>query len=187
MASAGPNSPGTAANNTAVGTVAWGSPDNIKASDNVRALVANEFSAITSNYIQASNFGFSIPTGATIDGILVEIEIRDNAGTGQVYDSAVKIVKADGSVGSTNKASGTAWPDLDTYRSYGSSSDLWGESWSAENINDSDFGVVMSVTIDGFFGAAGVDHIRITVTYTEGGGGASAVPAIMNSYRQRRA
>jgi hypothetical protein len=35
-------------------------------------------------------------------------------------------------------------------------------------------------------GEVRLDSIELTITYTEGGGGGSAVPAIMNSYRQRR-
>jgi len=65
-------------------------------------------------------------------------------GGGYCKDTAVKIVKSDGSVGSTNKANTEDdWPASDTYESYGASDDLWGETWSASDINDSDFGVVL--------------------------------------------
>jgi hypothetical protein len=63
-----------------------------------------------------------------------------------VVDNAIKIVKSDGSIGSTNKAdTETRWGiGVDTTIYYGDSTDLWGETWSASDINDSDFGVVIS-------------------------------------------
>ena len=117
----------------------------------------------TSNYLKAQNFGFNIPTDEIINGILVEIERNSNA-SNAVKDTNVKIVKADGTIGTTNKADTSIfWPTTDTYKSYGGSSDLWGETWTYANINDADFGVVLNV--EGTSGVARVDHIRITITY----------------------
>ena len=160
----GATSPGTTVDDATVGSVTWSNPNNSQASDNAYASLSID--AATSHYLKATNFGFSIPDGATIDGILVEIE-RHMAGT-DILDSDVKIVKADGTIGTTDKASVTGWvTTLNTYYSYGSSSDLWGETWTAANINDADFGVVLSVSSAINFSDAFVDHIRITVYYTE--------------------
>ncbi len=68
-------------------------------------------------------------------------------GAGYLYDSAVKIVKSDGSIGLTNKASVIAWTDTLGYFSYGGASDLWGETWSPSDINDADFGVVLQTKV----------------------------------------
>lgn len=65
---------------------------------------------------------------------------------------------------SDNRATATLWPASDTYVSYGGPADLWGRTWTPEEINDSNFGVAISAQ---FAGTASVDHIRITVTYTE--------------------
>ena len=174
MASEGPNNPGTMADDNAVGSITWSSPNNAKLSDNNHALSG-------------------LKSGTAY-------EIRD---------VIVKIVKSDGSLGSENKAdTGNNWPTTDTYKSYGASNDLWSESWNYTDINDVDFGVVLSckettenvqthylkasnfgfsipagATIDGilveierrnrksFFGGdvthALVDHMRVTVYYTE--------------------
>ena len=43
--------------------------------------------------------------------------------------------------------------------------DLWGETWTAEDINDADFGVGFSVHRTALNNPA-VDHIRITIYYT---------------------
>lgn len=167
--SEGPNSPGTAADDASIGTIAWNNPDNIKTSNNTYADASDATpGSKTTHYLKATNFGFSIPTDATINGILVEIEKTKTDGFSAV-DNVVKIVKSDGSLGTENKASVSEWPALDTYVSYGSSSDLWSESWNSSDINDSDFGVVLSVTYDpGPGGVPNVDHIRITVYYSLG-------------------
>jgi hypothetical protein len=70
----------------------------------------------------------------------------DPGGPDMFEDFAVKIVKSDGSIGSTNKGGSNLIPSSDTYITYGGSSDLWSETWSASDINDSDFGVVYSVS-----------------------------------------
>lgn len=160
-------SPGTLADDATVGTVAWSNPTNAASSNNV--------------YARAS-IGTTIPK-----------------------DIHIRIVKADGTIGTTNKAdTATNWTTTDTVFPYGSSSDVWDETWTAEDINDADFGVVISAgaastshylkatnfgfsiptgaTIDGIVvnieksrvgdGIDGydvqVDHITITVSYTEG-------------------
>lgn len=143
MATQGPLSPGTMADDATVGTVAWTNPDNAKVSDNVYATAdlvygqdyyktvqlviggsvvgtnpvtplttstpitddnsyisyggstnlfgnsispsqvnSSDFGVVfqatshdgttDSHYLKATNFGFTIPTGATINGVLVE-------------------------------------------------------------------------------------------------------------------
>ena len=84
-----------------------------------------------------------------------------------VLDSQVRIVKADGTAGTTNKAAtSTAWPTTEAYASYGGAADLWDETWTPANVNDADFGAVLSAIIT--TGTASVDHMRITVTYQDG-------------------
>ena len=165
MATQGPNNPGTMANDATTGAHAWADPDNAKTSNDVYS-VTTWSSGSSSQYLKATNFGFSIPSGATINGILVEIERKGNA---TCSDYETFIVKADGTWGTTDKATGTVIPDTDTYISFGANNDLWDESWTAENINDVDFGVVYRVSA--YNGPISVDHIRITITYTAGGGG----------------
>ncbi|HYG52040.1 MAG TPA: T9SS type A sorting domain-containing protein, partial [Flavobacteriales bacterium] len=70
-AQTGPNSPASASNNAAIGANAWSSPTNIYTSNNARASVATKG---LSNYLEATNFGFAIPTSYTINGITVEAE-----------------------------------------------------------------------------------------------------------------
>lgn len=166
MADTGYRSPGTMASSSASGgTLAWSNPNNAKVSDVAYATANGLFAGGNSHYLKATNFGFAVPDGATIDGIVVEIE-RKPSGSNKVADWKVYIVKADGSIGTTQKAIPGFWPTPEAYYTYGGAADKWGEAWTPANINDSDFGVVLAVDCEAF-GIASVDHIRIKVYYTE--------------------
>lgn len=168
MSSEGPNSPDTGANDAAYGSLAWTSPGNVLASDNNRATAAVTNVNTPTQYLKATDFDFAIPSGATIDGIIVEIERSATANA--CRDDRVRIVKADGSIGTSDKASGTDWATgADQVFSYGGAADLWGESWTPADINDVDFGVVLAVKWISGTPTARVDHIKITVHYTAGG------------------
>lgn len=67
----GPNSPSSGANNTSIGANAWTSPGNITSSDNNRSSTSTK--GIT-NYLVASNFGFTIPSPSGISGIQLDVE-----------------------------------------------------------------------------------------------------------------
>lgn len=153
--------PGTLANDATIGSETWTSPSNAGADDGSFATVFMD-GHVTSKYLKATNFGFSIPTGSTVAGIVVEVErVRDSGGTS---DFAARIVKG-GSIGSTNKSTGSLLPNTPGIKTFGSSSDLWGESWTPADINASNFGFVYACD-EGTFTNAGVDFIRITVYYT---------------------
>jgi len=169
--SVGPNSPGTMADDSAVGNSLWGTPNNAKVSDNI---YTSDYagSGSPSHYLKATNFGFSIPTGATIDGVVVEVE---KYGTGvtppfdYVVDNIVKLTKA-GVVSGNDKADTTThWSSSESYVSYGANNDLWGLSLSPTDINNSGFGMVISASMiaNDTDSSANIDHIRITVYYTE--------------------
>lgn len=164
--SIGPNNPGTAASDASVGTLSWSNFNNIMTSNDSRATVTVTSNNIT-HYLKATNFGFNVPAGAIIQGITVGIERgRSGGSSGNIRDNEVKLVKSDGSIGSTNKASTTNWVTGESYFSYGGPADLWGESWTAADINDPDFGAVLSVVgVSSNNRVASVDHVRITVTY----------------------
>ncbi len=175
MATQGPNSAGTGANDAAFGSYSWTNPGNIVSSDDTYASTGTGHSSADSNYLKATNFGFSIPTGATIDGILVAVEkYVTNTTSGGAYDVRARIVKADGTIGTTDKSSPDAWPgttDPGTYVNYGGATDKWGETWTVADINDADFGFVLAVQPQNASADARVDHIRITIYYTAGASG----------------
>ncbi|KKL63433.1 hypothetical protein LCGC14_2175150, partial [marine sediment metagenome] len=124
-----------------------------------------------SHWIRLTDFNFAIPAGATIDGIVVEID-RYSPQTGQdsIRDDSIRLRNATGQVGA-EKATATWWGtvDNDAYDSYGGASDLWGKptGWTVLEINDASFGVDLAVKNDGVSNIAYIDEVRITVYYTE--------------------
>lgn len=172
MSSAGPNSGGTFANVPVSGAFIWGSLSNAGASDNTYAFSSygGGLSLTESDQLKATNFGFSIPGGATINGVVVEIEKKVSSAAFNTKDKTVQLVKG-GTASGNNKASASVWPTSDAYSTYGSSSDLWGLTLTDSDINASNFGVIVTIQSDGTGKssyAAYVDHIRITVYYTAG-------------------
>lgn len=163
MSSSGPLSAVTLADDATVGAIAWTNPSSASAND---ASYATSILLITqlTHYLKATNFGFAIPGDATITGILVEIENLSTVNLGTA-DNSVKIVKADGTFGSQEKASATKWPTSEAYMSYGGSTDLWTETWTPANINNVNFGVGVSANAV-LASTAEIDHIRITVSWT---------------------
>lgn len=55
-------SPGTLADDAAVGTVAWSNPSNAASSNDSYATASG--AGGTTHYLKATNFGFAIPAGA---------------------------------------------------------------------------------------------------------------------------
>lgn len=163
----GPNSPGTVVDDATIGTLVWNDPNYAKVSDGIFAYAFPTGGPFTTHYLKATNFGFSIPVGSTINGIYVEIEKLKHSGV-SAKDAFVRIVKADGSIGITNKADTISdWPIVETYTPYGGISDLWGEAWTPADVNSPNFGVALSAVVSGpGLGSAYVDYIRITISYT---------------------
>jgi len=189
MSDTGWISPGTVVSDDTVGTVAWSDPENAKASDDSYSRTGEQYSIVTTNYLKATNFGLSIPSESTIDGIEVSIErqAKSDSGANVIKDNRVSLVDSDGSILSANKKDSNYWLYLsDETVTYGGDEDLWSETWSSSDINDSDFGVVLSADLTyGTEDDARVDHIQIKVYYTEGGtptvGAGYPLPPFKNS------
>lgn len=178
MATSGPNSGGTFANETESGAlVNWSNASNAQTNDGSGATCGSSSgSPFFTDRLKATNFGFAIPGGATINGITVEIDRYYYAGGGlNIRDYSIKLVKG-GTVQGDEKSTGALWPSSasPSYATYGGSSDLWGLTFTDSDINSSGFGVIICGQSDATskaFAGFGVDHIRITVDYTTGGGG----------------
>lgn len=155
----GPLSPGAVVSDASFGTSAWTLPNNASASDNTYTVSAP--GGIPTQYLKATNFGFNIPGPAQIFGIEVSVERRSTVGL--VTDERARIVKG-GVIGAAERALPGAWPTVDTPVTYGTPSDLWGETWTPADVNAAGFGFALSV--DDGVDTAAVDHITITVTYS---------------------
>ena len=171
-ASVGPNSPTSADGSSQAGggTITWTNPTYATSSDNYRATAALA-KGVISYYLQVTGFNFNIPTNARIDGIVVEVERSIAETTTYTKDNSIKIIQGGAISGNEYADTATDWPinSGDAYATYGGSSDLWGLSWTAADINSSNFGVAVQAKNTkvnaAFKNTAQVDHIRITVYY----------------------
>lgn len=164
MSTVGPKSGGTFASDGTIGTIAITNPTNATSSDNTYAtavLLLNE----VSRYLKVTNFSMAIPIHSKIDGITVEIE-RNSTILNSITDSSIRLVLPSGAISSTNKSAGATWPNADAYATFGSASDTWGETLTPIDVNDLNFGVVISGTATLLGGTAQIDHVRMTVDYT---------------------
>lgn len=164
--SSGPNSPGTVVSDGSFGTAVWSDPANAQASDDLYATTSP--GGNPTQYLKATNFGFTLPATAVIIGISADVERLSAAGT--VFDASVRIVKGGVATGTEHaNPPSSFWPDADAIATYGGAADLWGTTWTAADINGSGFGVAVSGTDS--FDVAAIDHITITVTYSVCGDG----------------
>lgn len=175
QSTAGPNDP-TASSNVMCSysyssTVGYNPTNNIFLSDNQYATASHcDCCDQHTQCLFATGFGFNIPLTATINGVVVEIEKRASPNA-NIQDNGLKLVKNNVELG-TDHASTAAWGMSDQYYSYGSATDLWGSTWTPAEINASGFGVGLAVISYTCFGngpaaTSYIDHIRITVHYTD--------------------
>lgn len=174
MATQGPLYPGTTASLANAGSSedanVWTSTGNISADDGTEASItaATFDSPDISELLVASNFGFTIPTGSTIDGITVEIDRRDG-GVGAASDNRVQLATGTtfADLVGTNKAdTATDWPTNLAIATYGGSADTWSSGLTVAQLNASGFAVMLSVQADAANTDIFVDFIRVTITYT---------------------
>lgn len=150
------------------GSADWANPGYITADDTNYASANLSGSILTSGYLEGVNYGFAIPSNATITGIVVTIGRHESGRSSSfdVRDSTVRLLKDGVMTGSNKAATGTEWPTTPPVAaSYGTPVDLWGTTWTPEEINSSNFGVALSV-ITNVNRIAYVDYMQISVTYT---------------------
>lgn len=163
MAYQGYNSPNVVVNDASFGTRAWGEPELAKTSNDQWAHRATlKLPGTNTNYLKATDFGFSIPLDATIDGIIGRVERHCSTADG-CYTVRLRAVKG-GVVQSTDMDSGDSWPGSDTSISYGGSTNKWGTTWTPAQINASNFGFVVACNLN--VGIARVDWMNVRVYYT---------------------
>ena len=146
----------------------WSNPGFITVDDfNYASVNLND--GDNSRFLRGRDYGFTIPAGATINGIEVSIMRRSssNAGGNSIDDNTLRLVKGGTAVGN-NLASATDWPTTMTAANYGGPTNLWGTTWTPAEINNANFGVSLSVENESNFSnrIAYVDYIQITVYYT---------------------
>ena len=155
------------ADDASIGTVAWGNAKNASTTDDVYA--TSSLDGTISHYIKCTNYGFTLPTGAQIVGVVVNVERKsDSTGNGGSTDAAIRLVKG-GTIGGSSKNTGTTYTTGDVIEAHGTSTtDLWGNTLTDTDVNATTFGAAFAATKPSSAGAAhivSVDQIEIVVYY----------------------
>lgn len=157
--------PGAGVNNADAGNVAWSNPSRATAADG-SSVSATAKSGNTTQYLQVTNFGFAVPSGMTVTGVVARV--RRAAFAAGARDHTIQIIKAGTRSGNNNADTGTDWPTSAlTDKDYGGASDLWGLSLTDTDTNASNFG--LAVRAGG--GLLSVDAVWLQIFYSTGGGG----------------
>lgn len=158
----------------ASGTVTWNNIGNITADDASMASTSNKFKnggdAATVLATMSGNV-FTIPAGATINGITVTVESDDN-NSGPADDENILIIKGGSTTGTDQDKGVDNWPQSLNTQSWGGTSELWGTTWTVSEINATNFGVSIRIEqVENAFTQPTIDYVQISIDYTPGGGG----------------
>jgi hypothetical protein len=160
-------------------TSGWTNPGAITTNDGLFATYALGAHVGATNALRATGFGYAVPGGATINGIMVEVKGKSDVNAANLN---IQLEKAGVPYGaSVSYQLGTS----NIFQSVGGSGTyLWGGSWTPADVNNASFGV----RLVGFTGNPAItnnfflDFVQVTVFYTAafsqisvGGGGAGAV------------
>lgn len=176
MASQGPFFCGTGASDATVGAIAWANPTRITAEDasSADALLGG---GQLSQYIVGSNYGFSIPVGATMVGVQVDAKMQSQGGgsPAAAAESTIKLGTAAGTFVGNNKSTSAFLPPAAlTYVTYGGPTDMWGlttATLTVALINSANFRCGISITNTNGLASVDplIDAMRMTVFYTPAG------------------
>ena len=141
------------------GSVPWINVGNIAGPGFTRPQL---LSAGLSRNIRGRSFGFSIPTGATIDGIAVN-GAGSESFSGASSNSILRLIKTSAYVGQNKPTGGFngVWSGA-----AGGATDLWGTTWTAADINSSNFGPGCQFSNSGS-GVFTLFGLSVTVYYTD--------------------
>jgi hypothetical protein len=157
---------GAGADDASIGTVAWNNPNNIAVAGQSASTASVSG---TTHYLDATNFGFDIPTGATINGVVATIlKATNNSAT---FDNSVKLVRA-GAPSGADHLSAVKWQQGGlTPTTYGDPDDLWGLALTASDVNAANFGVALSAKNSLPATASVGAFVQLQIYYTTTGGG----------------
>jgi len=147
----------------------WDGVENAEGSDDVYA----DFSSLNTgsnsytDYMHINKFQLGVPNGKIIKGIEVTVERSDP--DQNTADYSVRIIKYDIVTGD-EKSTSAVYTATDNEITFGGPTDLWGEVWTDDMINDNGFGIAIAAQrIDGTSGTTSgrIDNVTITVYYED--------------------
>ena len=149
----------------------WTNPSDGFSSNDTRARAQYDILPADQDYY---NFTLGLPAGATIDGIVVSVEMYSNSAL--PYHCYIQVeLSWNGGVSYTTTGyyaiTTTAWND--EIHNLGGASNTWGRSWTDTELSNANFRVRLT-----FIDDAGqrpwqseLDHVQVNVYYNGGGGG----------------
>ncbi len=167
-ATAGPSFPTNSSDGNGPNNQTWTNPSYVDANDSSYA-TCTMASSTQSNALVSKGFGFSIPSGKTIDGIELKISAETQtggSGSSPIF-SLVNLLKNGTDVGITDHHSSASGPltTTETVFTFGGPTDLWGTTWLYSDINNINFGSVFIFTQGVGIWTAAVNYITIKVYY----------------------
>lgn len=140
----------------------FSNPDNIKTSNNQRAI-----SSTVGDNISTNVYNFDIPGESVINGIEVSLEARKN-GFCQRERACLYLSGDNGTVWTNYSITKCSTYVTESSVIFGSSSDLWGRIWTLDEINNTNF--IVTVQHESKVGPGActfeADHVQARVTYT---------------------
>jgi len=134
----------TVGENYTDGNPAWTNPNNITTITTATAATNNSLNVSYTRTLIAKTFPFSsIPDGATIDGVAVRVNMKSSIGDS--HDAIIKLVIS-GAPAGTNLTTFTLLSTSYTLRTYGNSTENWGNTLTDTIVKASNFG--FSIVID---------------------------------------
>lgn len=146
------------------GISTWSTPSNITSDSDGNACAQYTASSIGDTpKFDAWDFGFTIPSDVlSIDGI--EFTVRRRTSVAGSFSDQLVFAKDNRGL-STNSVGSSDWATSFEEKVYGSSTELWGQSWSYSNINHADFGIRL-FNVSNAYCLAEIEYISATVYYT---------------------
>jgi hypothetical protein len=156
------NFAGTAADVANSGDMAWQNPSHAVGNTPTTFTQANADKLDEPHELVLTNFGFSIPTGATINGItatLVTTGSNDpSSGIG------IQLTKNGTAAVGTPPTATSGWSSGTV--AIGSSTNLWGTTWAPSDLNSSNFGLLIQPQANSDGQVFKVYTAKISVAYT---------------------
>lgn len=154
----GPSIPGTAFD-TSGGN--WSTPNNAKVEDAAVAFdggVGPGGGGHFAQPLELTNYGFSLPAAAVIDGIKLEAKVSCPGG----FDSSIYI-KSNLQTSNSTPNFGQFWGTSLNWLTWGGPTSLWGRVWTPAEINNAAFGAGLCAFPGTGTQTSSIDAVRITV------------------------
>jgi len=120
------------------GSFGWTDSSNVEDNDSTYATSGIGIGGYDTHYIYVDNLGFDLPNNATIEGIEIQMHAKSQFSTGGSEKNA-QLLKYGSPVGDIDTGNISLTSSRSKYL-LGADDDLWGETWTVNQIESADFG-----------------------------------------------